>query len=178
MRTLVAVERIYMLRPICSCTSSMSPALAWSMRPSALCANAQSHGVQIPNSCVLRRKHTNNAMRKSRVSRRRGLPNSPKVFPPTRWLFLCLIPSTCCIKVDKQHWAAKCATGESNVKAGRCSVWLCPQALHFSENRNEATRLRGERMYIVCLDCGKEFPYDWQQMKIVASGKQAGQVAA
>ena len=27
--------------------------------------------------------------------------------------------------------------------------------------------------YVVCLDCGKEFAYDWQQMKIV-SGK-AGQ---
>lgn len=25
--------------------------------------------------------------------------------------------------------------------------------------------------YIVCLDCGKEFPYDWQEMKIVASEK-------
>jgi predicted transcriptional regulator len=22
--------------------------------------------------------------------------------------------------------------------------------------------------YIVCLDCGKEFPYDWQKMKVVA----------
>jgi hypothetical protein len=21
--------------------------------------------------------------------------------------------------------------------------------------------------YVVCLDCGKEFPYDWKQMKIV-----------
>ncbi len=21
--------------------------------------------------------------------------------------------------------------------------------------------------YIVCLDCGKEFPYDWKQMKVV-----------
>lgn len=21
--------------------------------------------------------------------------------------------------------------------------------------------------YVVCLDCGKEFPYDWQEMKIV-----------
>ncbi len=26
--------------------------------------------------------------------------------------------------------------------------------------------------YVVCLDCGKEFPYDWQQMKLVASAKQ------
>ena len=23
--------------------------------------------------------------------------------------------------------------------------------------------------YVVCLDCGKEFPYDWEQMKIVTS---------
>lgn len=27
--------------------------------------------------------------------------------------------------------------------------------------------------YVVCLDCGKEFPYDWQQMKLVASEKHA-----
>lgn len=23
--------------------------------------------------------------------------------------------------------------------------------------------------YVVCLDCGKEFPYDWQQMKVLTS---------
>jgi hypothetical protein len=22
--------------------------------------------------------------------------------------------------------------------------------------------------YIVCLDCGREFPYDWQKMRVVA----------
>lgn len=27
--------------------------------------------------------------------------------------------------------------------------------------------------YIVCLDCGKEFPYDWQRMKVVAPAKNA-----
>lgn len=27
--------------------------------------------------------------------------------------------------------------------------------------------------YIVCLDCGKEFSYDWQQMKIVRPAKDA-----
>ena len=27
--------------------------------------------------------------------------------------------------------------------------------------------------YIVCLDCGKEFPYDWQQMKVVSTAKTA-----
>jgi predicted transcriptional regulator len=25
--------------------------------------------------------------------------------------------------------------------------------------------------YVVCLDCGKEFPYDWQQMKRVAPAR-------
>lgn len=29
--------------------------------------------------------------------------------------------------------------------------------------------------YVVCLDCGKEFAYDWKQMKIVsASGERVG----
>lgn len=23
--------------------------------------------------------------------------------------------------------------------------------------------------YVVCLDCGREFPYDWSQMKLVSS---------
>ncbi len=23
--------------------------------------------------------------------------------------------------------------------------------------------------YVVCLDCGKEFPYDWQEMKVVSN---------
>lgn len=23
--------------------------------------------------------------------------------------------------------------------------------------------------YVVCLDCGKEFPYDWQQMKVLTA---------
>ena len=32
--------------------------------------------------------------------------------------------------------------------------------------------------YIVCLDCGKEFPYDWQQMKVVAAVKNKHQAVA
>ena len=27
--------------------------------------------------------------------------------------------------------------------------------------------------YIVCLDCGKEFPYDWQKMKVIAPTNHA-----
>jgi hypothetical protein len=35
--------------------------------------------------------------------------------------------------------------------------------------RNAAASLTGT--YVVCLDCGKEFPYDWQAMKVVDSTK-------
>lgn len=28
--------------------------------------------------------------------------------------------------------------------------------------------------YVVCLDCGEEFPYDWQAMAIVRSPKKRG----
>jgi hypothetical protein len=33
--------------------------------------------------------------------------------------------------------------------------------------RTEAASVTGT--YVVCLDCGKEFPYDWREMKIVQS---------
>ena len=32
--------------------------------------------------------------------------------------------------------------------------------------------------YVVCLDCGKEFPYDWEQMKLVASAEHEQDAAA
>jgi hypothetical protein len=28
---------------------------------------------------------------------------------------------------------------------------------------------RGSRTYVVCLECGEEFPYDWKGMKILKS---------
>ncbi|MGB9105931.1 MAG: hypothetical protein WCC59_14305 [Terriglobales bacterium] len=30
--------------------------------------------------------------------------------------------------------------------------------------------------YVVCLDCGKEFAYDWQEMKLVSVSHATGQV--
>jgi hypothetical protein len=33
------------------------------------------------------------------------------------------------------------------------------------KTRGEAARVTGT--YVVCLDCGKEFPYDWRAMKVV-----------
>ena len=31
--------------------------------------------------------------------------------------------------------------------------------------------------YVVCLDCGREFPYDWSQMKMLASKPHSGGAA-
>jgi hypothetical protein len=33
--------------------------------------------------------------------------------------------------------------------------------------RNTAAALTGT--YVACLDCGKEFPYDWKEMKVITS---------
>lgn len=37
--------------------------------------------------------------------------------------------------------------------------------------RPEAAQQTGT--YVVCLDCGKEFPYDWKEMKVLAVQKAA-----
>ena len=42
--------------------------------------------------------------------------------------------------------------------------------------RSEATRLTGT--YVVCLDCGKEFPYDWQHMRLITSVDDEREYAA
>jgi len=42
-----------------------------------------------------------------------------------------------------------------------------PQSNRTGARRSSAARQTGT--YVVCLDCGKEFAYDWQQMRIVSS---------
>ncbi len=42
-------------------------------------------------------------------------------------------------------------------------------------NLPHAAQLTGT--YVVCLDCGKEFPYDWEQMKILPEGTEPAKVA-
>jgi hypothetical protein len=32
--------------------------------------------------------------------------------------------------------------------------------------------------YVVCLACGKEFPYDWQQMKLITATKHTRETGA
>jgi len=36
-----------------------------------------------------------------------------------------------------------------------------------SRSRSPAANLTGT--YVVCLDCGKEMPYDWEEMKVISS---------
>ena len=40
-----------------------------------------------------------------------------------------------------------------------------------SKRRSAAASVTGT--YVVCLDCGKEFAYDWAGMKLVASAPEA-----
>ena len=42
-----------------------------------------------------------------------------------------------------------------------------PMTLRSGSRRSGAASLTGT--YVVCLDCGKELPYDWNAMKIVDS---------
>jgi hypothetical protein len=41
-----------------------------------------------------------------------------------------------------------------------------PQTVRPGKRRNRAASLTGT--YVVCLDCGKELPYDWQEMRVVS----------
>ena len=41
-----------------------------------------------------------------------------------------------------------------------------------SRRRSEAASVTGT--YVVCLACGQEFPYDWNQMKLIDASSRAG----
>ncbi|MCU1301794.1 MAG: hypothetical protein JWQ87_2078 [Candidatus Sulfotelmatobacter sp.] len=42
-----------------------------------------------------------------------------------------------------------------------------PVTIRGSARRPQAGSLTGT--YVACLDCGREFPYDWQEMKVITS---------
>ena len=52
----------------------------------------------------------------------------------------------------------------------RCSF---PITAKGAQRRSQAASVTGT--YVVCLDCGREFPYDWQAMKIVRSKNPASE---
>ena len=45
------------------------------------------------------------------------------------------------------------------------SHYSFPITVRPGSRRNQAAALTGT--YVVCLDCGKEFPYDWQEMRVL-----------
>ncbi len=49
----------------------------------------------------------------------------------------------------------------------RHSRFSFPVTIRSSARRPQAAALTGT--YVVCLDCGKEFAYDWQEMKVINS---------
>ncbi len=50
-----------------------------------------------------------------------------------------------------------------------------PITAKHGQRRNEAASVTGT--YVVCLDCGREFPYDWQEMKFVSANAKADELA-
>jgi hypothetical protein len=49
----------------------------------------------------------------------------------------------------------------------RHSRYSFPVTLRGAGRRPQAAALTGT--YVACLDCGREFPYDWQEMKVIES---------
>ena len=45
-----------------------------------------------------------------------------------------------------------------------------------SSRRSEAASMTGT--YVVCLDCGKEFAYDWERMKVVSKAPKPANAVA
>ena len=58
-----------------------------------------------------------------------------------------------------------------------CSHKHCsfPMTVRGKLRRTEAASVTGT--YVVCLDCGHEFPYDWNEMKMVRSKPQTSEAA-
>jgi len=53
------------------------------------------------------------------------------------------------------------------------SRYSFPITVRRGSRRSQAASLTGT--YVVCLDCGKEFPYDWHEMKVIGTRSEARQ---
>jgi len=56
------------------------------------------------------------------------------------------------------------------------SRYSFPVSVRRMTRRPEAAALTGT--YVACLDCGRELPYDWQEMKVVAQAGERGEQLA
>jgi len=45
-----------------------------------------------------------------------------------------------------------------------------PITVRSGSRRSQAAALTGT--YVVCLDCGKELPYDWKEMRVISSPQE------
>jgi hypothetical protein len=50
------------------------------------------------------------------------------------------------------------------------SRYSFPVTIRRAAHRPQAAVLTGT--YVACLDCGRELPYDWQEMKVITSPEQ------
>jgi hypothetical protein len=51
-----------------------------------------------------------------------------------------------------------------------------PRTQKTGQRRSPAAAMTGT--YVVCLECGKEFAYDWQEMKVVSAEPQRAKAMA
>ena len=64
-----------------------------------------------------------------------------------------------------------------DVLFGRCTHdrYTFPMSAKPGQHRSEAAGATG--VYVVCLDCGKEFAYSWNEMKVVSAKPVSSAVA-
>ncbi|MBZ5682340.1 MAG: hypothetical protein LAO24_19785 [Acidobacteriia bacterium] len=58
----------------------------------------------------------------------------------------------------------------------RHSRFSFPVTIRGAARRPQAAALTGT--YVACLECGKEFPYDWQEMKVITSPAERSEYMA
>jgi hypothetical protein len=58
----------------------------------------------------------------------------------------------------------------------RHSRYSFPVTIRGAARRPQAASLTGT--YVACLDCGREFPYDWQEMRVMTSSSERREYVA
>ena len=58
----------------------------------------------------------------------------------------------------------------------RHSRYSFPVTPRVGSRRPQAGALTGT--FVACLDCGREFPYDWQEMRVITSSAERRQYVA
>jgi len=58
----------------------------------------------------------------------------------------------------------------------RHSRYSFPVTIRGAARRPQAAALTGT--YVACLDCGRELPYDWQEMKVITSAAEQREYVA